>query len=211
MDRVQNLEYEKSMEDYFHEHKVYDLMEKLFEELISSEDEKYEVVNFGLYGAIGTKAMLDLAEEYIKKDDIVILIPEEYEQSMSLYFNAKEMWYALDSNRLMFNDLDSRAKEALVGNYVEYVAKKYESSKNSHDINSERFGIYQVSSFDEHCDMTNCNRDYNIMFNDYDENNLIDLTKITLSDSFFDYLNEYNDYVLSKNAKIFHINNAKIN
>ena len=34
MDRVQKLEYEKSMEDYFHEHKVYDLMEKLFEELI---------------------------------------------------------------------------------------------------------------------------------------------------------------------------------
>ena len=34
MDRVQKLEYEKSMEEYFHEHKVYDLMEKLFEELI---------------------------------------------------------------------------------------------------------------------------------------------------------------------------------
>ena len=37
MDRVQKLEYEKSMEDYFHEHKVYDLMEKLFEELIISK------------------------------------------------------------------------------------------------------------------------------------------------------------------------------
>ena len=39
MDRVQKLEYEKSMEDYFHEHKVYDLMEKLFEELIISKPE----------------------------------------------------------------------------------------------------------------------------------------------------------------------------
>ena len=34
MDRVQKLEYEKTMEDYFHEHKVYDLIERLFEELI---------------------------------------------------------------------------------------------------------------------------------------------------------------------------------
>ena len=34
MDRVQKLEYEKSMENYFHEHKVYELMERLFEELI---------------------------------------------------------------------------------------------------------------------------------------------------------------------------------
>ena len=34
MDRVQKLEYEKSMGDYFHTHKVYDLIERLFEELI---------------------------------------------------------------------------------------------------------------------------------------------------------------------------------
>ena len=34
MDRVQKLEYEKSMEEYFHTHKVYDLIERLFEELI---------------------------------------------------------------------------------------------------------------------------------------------------------------------------------
>ena len=34
MDRVQKLEFEKSMSDYFHTHKVYDLIERLFEELI---------------------------------------------------------------------------------------------------------------------------------------------------------------------------------
>ena len=34
MDRVQKLEFEKSMGDYFHTHKVYDLIERLFEELI---------------------------------------------------------------------------------------------------------------------------------------------------------------------------------
>ena len=34
MDRTQKLEYEKSMEQYFDEHKVYDLIQKLFEELI---------------------------------------------------------------------------------------------------------------------------------------------------------------------------------
>ena len=39
MDRVQKLEYEKSMEDYFHEHNVYNLMEELFEELIINKPE----------------------------------------------------------------------------------------------------------------------------------------------------------------------------
>ena len=33
MDRVQKLEYEKSMEEYFHTHKVYELIERLLEEL----------------------------------------------------------------------------------------------------------------------------------------------------------------------------------
>jgi adenylate kinase len=39
MDRVQKLEYEKSMEDYFHDNKIYDLMESLFEELIINKPE----------------------------------------------------------------------------------------------------------------------------------------------------------------------------
>ena len=39
MDRVQKLEYEKSMEEYFHTHKVYDLIERLFEELIVNKPE----------------------------------------------------------------------------------------------------------------------------------------------------------------------------
>ncbi len=39
MDRVQKLEYEKSMEEYFHTHKVYELIERLFEELIVNKPE----------------------------------------------------------------------------------------------------------------------------------------------------------------------------
>ena len=175
---------------------------RLFEELISTDDLKYEVVNFGLYGAIGTKTMLDLAKNYINKDDILILIPEEYQQSMSLYFSAKEMWYALDSNRSMFNDLDSRSKEALIGNYFDYVSKKYKSYKTNRSF--EGLGVYAKSSFDDYCDMTNCIRDYNIMFNDYDENNPIDLNNIILEEDFINYINEYNDYVLKKGASMYY-------
>ena len=39
MDRVQKLEYEKSMEEYFHTHKVYELIVRLFEELIVNKPE----------------------------------------------------------------------------------------------------------------------------------------------------------------------------
>lgn len=175
---------------------------RLFEELINDSSLSYSVVNFGLYGSIGTKAMLDLAKKYINRDDIVILIPEEYDQSMSLYFSAKEMWYALDSNRGMFNDLDSKAKEALIGNYVDYVSKKYISHKNNNKVNN--LGVYSVKSFDEYCDLTNYDRSYNIMFNDYDENNVIDLASIDISDDFIDYLNEYNTDIVNKGARMYY-------
>lgn len=173
------------------------LESKLFEELM----EDYSVVNFGLYGSIGTKAMLELAKNYINKDDIVILVPEEYSQSMSLYFSATEFWYALDSNRSMFNDLDSKSKKALIGNYTDYVSKKIKE-KNNKDFNG--FGVYSKASFDENCDLTNYPRDYNIMFNDYDENNPIDLTKLAIDDSFIDYVNEYSSFVESKGAKMYY-------
>ena len=173
---------------------------RLFEELITDFDSSYAVVNFGLYGSIGTKTMLDLAKNYIKKDDIVILIPEEYNQSMSLYFSAKEVWYALDSNRSMFNDLDSTSKEALIGNYVNYVSTKYEHHKNK----KPTLGVYSVSSFDERCDLVNYKRDYNIMYNDYDENYLINLNEITIDDSFIEYVNNYNNDIVSKGAKMYY-------
>ena len=174
---------------------------RYFEELL--DDPSYTVVNFGLYGSIGTKAMLDLSQKYIKKDDIVIFVPEEYNQSMSLYFSATEMWFALDSNRSMFNDLDSRSKEALVGNYVNYVSTKYNAHKN-HSFESQNFGVYAKSSFDERCDLTNYDREYNVMVNDYDENNPIDLKRVAITDDFIDYINEYNTRVTKKGAKMYY-------
>ena len=54
------------------------------------------VVNFGLYAAIGTKAMLDLSLPHIGEGDIVVLAPETDAQTLSLYFNGENMWKAID-------------------------------------------------------------------------------------------------------------------
>ena len=43
--------------------------------LIEEELKEYSVVNFGMYAGLGTKAVLDLSEEYIRAGDIVILSP----------------------------------------------------------------------------------------------------------------------------------------
>ena len=56
----------------------------------------YEIVNFGMYAGLGTKAVMDLSENYIHEGDIVILSPEQSEQTFSDYFNGEYMWQAAD-------------------------------------------------------------------------------------------------------------------
>ena len=42
-------------------------------EMIDEIFPSYEVVNFGMYAGLGTKAVMDLSEAYIREGDIVIL------------------------------------------------------------------------------------------------------------------------------------------
>ena len=61
-------------------------------EMIDEIFPSYEVVNFGMYAGLGTKAVMDLSEAYIREGDIVILSPEQSEQTLSDYFNGEYMW-----------------------------------------------------------------------------------------------------------------------
>ena len=65
-------------------------------EMIDEIFPSYEVVNFGMYAGLGTKAVMDLSEAYIREGDIVILSPEQSEQTLSDYFNGEYMWQAAD-------------------------------------------------------------------------------------------------------------------
>ena len=67
----------------------------------------YEIVNFGMYAGLGTKAVMDLSENYIYEGDIVILSPEQSEQTFSDYFNGEYMWQAADGAFGMLRDLKS--------------------------------------------------------------------------------------------------------
>ena len=73
------------------------------------------VINFGLYAELGTKLMLDLAEDAIREGDIVLVAPELDAQTLSLYFNGGATLRALDENRGMLRGIKrerSRAKRS---------------------------------------------------------------------------------------------------
>lgn len=170
----------------------------------------YKICPFGLYGQIGTKAMMDYAIKYVNEGDIVILSPEISEQSMSLYFSGEEIWKCADMNLELAFNIDIDKTKDMLGSYYPYLGKKVTYFLNGAPDPDD---VYSAKSFDEKCQMI-YDRPYNIMpeFCDYD--NIIDFNLDLINDEFINYVNEYNQKILSKNARLYYnycpINNLAI-
>ena len=163
---------------------------KLIQDELAADGLEYETVNFGLYGALGTKFMLDFSLNHIGKGDIVIVMPEEYPQSMSLYESPTENWKAFEGDRSAFGEVPYANKGSYIGAYINYVVGKRAIAGKDNVT-----GVYALSSFDERCDMT-FERKENEMLPYYRA--LGD--DIVFDDSLFDpafvsYLNTYGDKV----------------
>ncbi len=171
------------------------------EMMLKESGEDYSVCNFGLYGAIGTKAMLDLSQEYIGKDDIVIFTPEPYRQTCSLYFSATDMWRSLDDRFNMVKDIKRENISSLVGNFKDYAAEKYKLSSNASSLAT---GVYAKASFDGNCDMTVAERYYNIFPDGYDTNNKVTLNIDLFDEKFVGYVNDYYSAINKRGAAMYY-------
>ena len=172
----------------------------LMEEELQTNDMEYSVCNFGLYGALGTKMMLDLSLDAIGEGDVVIFMPELIPQSMSLYFSAEHAWRGLDQNQTMFTRLPKENQAQLVGSYAGFVAEKW---KYYFDGGAQASGIYSADSFDQNCDMKNYSRKENIMQNACDSNNIFNFDASLLNVSFVEYVNKYFACIREKGATMY--------
>ncbi len=168
-------------------------------DLIEGQLKDYSVCPFGLYGAIGTKAMMDLSRVNICEGDIVILAPEQGEQSMSLYFNGEYLWKAIDGNFDMLAMIDDDNLADMVGSYPKFISDKYGYFKEGEAPDPE--GIYNSSSFDEHCNLV-YDRPYNLMLDGYNKDEVISYKSNIVSEQFIDYVNEYNKFITQKGATL---------
>ena len=174
-------------------------------DLIQAEFPDYEVVQLALYGAIGTKAMLDLSKVNICEGDIVILAPEQNEQAQSLFFSAENMWMAADGNFSMLAQIAKENMPSMVGNFPQFVSQKYgyimQGSKPTVS------GVYQQSSFNDENGVEvgymTFPREQNIMVGGYDANNVIDFSN-GLTEEFAAHINEYNRFVQSKGGTLYY-------
>ncbi len=170
-------------------------------ELIEGELPEYTVCPFGLYGAIGTKAMMDLTRSSIREGDIVVLAPEQGAQSLSLYFSGEQLWKGIDGNLEMLVDVRFENFADMLGGFPKYISEKYAAFASGTELKPD--GIYTADAFDENCNMV-CERDYNRMPGGYDKADLISYETSVVAPDFIDYINEYNAFVESKGATLLY-------
>ena len=165
---------------------------------LEAELPDYTICPFGLYGTIGTKAMMELALPQIREGDIVILSPEIAEIALSLYFSGAELWKAAESNlSIVFS---SGNLSSMLGNFPQYVADRIAYSQNG---SPKGDGVYSKAAFDENCQMTYL-REYNQMPNMYDPNQPVTFDPELLKEDFIEYLNEFNHFCTEKGASVYY-------
>lgn len=162
----------------------------------------YEIVNFGMYAGLGTKAVMDLSENYIHEGDIVILSPEQSEQTFSDYFNGEYMWQAADGAFGMLRDLKSENFEAMLGNFPRFALKKLNYVMKGQKPQTD--SIYQKKSFNTYGDIELDTCRENILPNGYDVNQKVRFTEDVVQSEFMDYMNDWAKRLEKKGAVVWY-------
>ena len=162
----------------------------------------YEIVNFGMYAGLGTKAVMDLSENYIHEGDIVILSPEQSEQTFSDYFNGEYMWQAADGAFGMLRDLKSENFEAMLGNFPRFALEKLNYVMKGQKPQTD--SIYQKKSFNTYGDIELDTCRENILPNGYDVNQKVRFTEDVVLPEFMDYMNDWAKRLEKKGAVVWY-------
>ena len=162
----------------------------------------YEIVNFGMYVGLGTKAVMDLSENYIHEGDIVILSLEQSEQTFSDYFNGEYMWQAADGAFGMLCDLKSENFEAMLGNFPRFALEKLNYVMKGQKPQTD--SIYQKKSFNTYGDIELDTCRENILPNGYDVNQKVRFTEDVVQPEFMDYMNDWAKRLEKKGAVVWY-------
>ncbi len=165
--------------------------------------EKYlglPVVNFGLYGPLGTTVMMDLTRGHIKEGDIVVLAPETDEQTMTMTFNGEGIWESVDSDFTMLLKIRFHNWGDMLGSFWVYAQKKLQFFRLG---KAQPDGVYDHDAFNEYGDVI-YQRQGTIMAENYDPTVPIDLVPTITNEDYIDYVNEYIAYCERQGATVYY-------
>lgn len=162
----------------------------------------YQVIDFGLYAALGTKCMLDLALPYVKEDDIVILSPELHSQTLSMHFDPMSALQAIDGEFSLYYSFETEERKKMRSTLGEFSRNKFSYIRKGEKPKTD--GIYMRSSFDGYGDISSSLCERNEMDGLFDKTTPISFDTGLLDDVFVDYLNRYYQKVVDRKAKMYY-------
>lgn len=162
----------------------------------------YEIVNFGMYAGLGTKAVMDLSEAYIHKGDLVILSPEQSNQTLSDYFNGEYMWQATDGAFGMLRHIKSENFEIMLGNFPKFALEKLKYVLKGQNPSTD--SIYQKKSFNAYGDIALDTCRENILTGGYDVNQKVRFTEDVVQQEFLGYMNTWAERLEKKGATVWY-------
>ena len=160
----------------------------LLEQLLAQKGYSYTVCPFGLYGAVGTSAMLELSRDSLAEGDVVVLAVEPVSEAMSTYFGADSFWKCAEDAPELILGLSQEKLAALVGNYIPYYQQRM-AILSSGALPAAQ-GVYGSASFNERCDMV-YERAGNTMPVGYDTTTPVNLDTVEISADFVRQVSEY--------------------
>ncbi len=161
----------------------------------------YSVVNFGMYAALGTMVMLDLSQPYLREGDIVILIPEQQEQTLSDWFDPAVMWQGLDGAFSLMTSLPREKLERLAGAFPEFAGQKLRWTVSGAP---EPEGVYRRDSFNERGDIVSPLCAQNVMPGGYDVNTPIRFDGDMVTEGFAARVRDYAAALEGRGASLWY-------
>jgi len=170
--------------------------------LIEQEFPGYEVVNFGMYAALGSRMMLDLALDSIGEGDIVIFMPEINEQTLSDFTDGTYALQGLDGAWHLLGRIQPDLYPSIIGAMPAFAMEKLHYQM---DLTLPEPGeLYRRDSFNEYGDIDNEIVSQNIMPEEYDPDLPVVMSDELPTEEFASYLNNYSRKLSERGASFYY-------
>ena len=157
--------------------------------LIKENFPEYEVVNLGMYAALGTASVLDMTISNIHDGDLVIFAPEQSKQTLSDYLGGDYAWQALDGAFYLLPYFFNSEKNIslMLSAFPRFAMEKLRLfiTASAPDPDS----VYRKSAFNEYGDIAD-DLPQNTMLNGFDENTAVSYDTSVIPADYVSYLNE---------------------
>ena len=155
------------------------------------------VVNFGLHGGLGQTFHTDMIKKNINNGDVVIIVPDRYNYNSDKIRDNVLAWVTIENHFFLWDGISSDSYYNLLLAYPTYLKKAlnlFITNKGNKPIE----GTYSRASFNEYGDNIYPRPDCIMTEDRYNGNFNTKLSQIMKV-----YWNEYNKYVINKNATLY--------